>query len=116
MARATVQSETQRHVTRRIVLRRCRVCDWEDEVVERGAPDSELVELAEPGCPCCHAPAELVTVLHQAMTAPGEKNHDASVWGRQGGLKGGPARAKRLDPERRREIALKAAEARWRKR
>ena len=33
--------------------------------------------------------------------------------GRLGGLKGGPARAKRLSPERRSEIAKKAAAARW---
>lgn len=34
--------------------------------------------------------------------------------GRKGGLKGGKARAKQLTPERRSEIARKAAEARWR--
>jgi hypothetical protein len=34
--------------------------------------------------------------------------------GRKGGLKGGKARAKQLSPERRSEIARKAAEARWR--
>ena len=33
--------------------------------------------------------------------------------GRRGGLKGGPARAKRLTPEQRREIARRAARARW---
>lgn len=32
---------------------------------------------------------------------------------RKGGLKGGKARAKALSPEQRREIALKAAAARW---
>jgi hypothetical protein len=35
--------------------------------------------------------------------------------GRNGGLKGGKARAERLSPERRSEIAKKAAEARWAK-
>lgn len=34
--------------------------------------------------------------------------------GRVGGLKGGPARSERLSPERRKEIARAAAEARWR--
>jgi hypothetical protein len=34
--------------------------------------------------------------------------------GRSGGLKGGKQRAERLSPERRSEIARKAAEARWR--
>jgi len=33
--------------------------------------------------------------------------------GRLGGLKGGPERARRLSPERRKEIAQKAARARW---
>jgi len=34
--------------------------------------------------------------------------------GRKGGLKGGRARAKRLSPQRRTEIAKKAALTRWR--
>jgi hypothetical protein len=36
--------------------------------------------------------------------------------GRRGGKKGGPARRDKLTPERRTEIAKKAAEARWAKR
>lgn len=35
--------------------------------------------------------------------------------GRNGGLKGGAARAAALSPERRAEIARKAAQARWQK-
>ena len=35
--------------------------------------------------------------------------------GRPGGLKGGPARAERLTPQRRSQIAAKAASARWKK-
>jgi hypothetical protein len=35
--------------------------------------------------------------------------------GRIGGLKGGKARANKLSPEKRREIARKAAETRWNK-
>jgi hypothetical protein len=38
-----------------------------------------------------------------------------SSLGRIGGLKGGRARAARLPPEERRQIALKAARARWNK-
>lgn len=38
----------------------------------------------------------------------------ASMLGRRGGLKGGPARAAKLTAARRSEIAHKAAEARWR--
>lgn len=41
---------------------------------------------------------------------PGER-----IARRQGGLKGGKARAEKLSPERRREIALKATRARWAK-
>jgi len=41
------------------------------------------------------------------------KTFDAKALGRLGGLKGGRVRAERLSPERRREIAVKAASARW---
>ena len=43
-----------------------------------------------------------------------EERHDAAVTlGRAGGKKGGPARAAKLTLEQRREIAKKAAAARW---
>jgi len=45
----------------------------------------------------------------------GGKNPAAVELGRQGGLKGGRARAERLTPEQRSEIARKAAAARWAK-
>jgi hypothetical protein len=41
------------------------------------------------------------------------KNPAAVALGRLGGKKGGHARAHTLTPERRREIAVKAAKARW---
>jgi hypothetical protein len=41
------------------------------------------------------------------------KNPAAVSLGRLGGLKGGAARAKALSPTKRRAIAKKAAEARW---
>ena len=41
------------------------------------------------------------------------KNPAAVALGRLGGLKGGKARARSLSPERRKEIALKGARARW---
>ena len=41
------------------------------------------------------------------------KNPAAVALGRLGGLKGGKARAEKLSPEERREIAIKAAKARW---
>jgi hypothetical protein len=43
------------------------------------------------------------------------KNPAAVALGRLGGKKGGRARADRLDPERRHQIASAAARARWKK-
>lgn len=43
------------------------------------------------------------------------KNPAAVALGRLGGLKGGKARAVKLTPEQRSEIARIAAQARWRK-
>jgi hypothetical protein len=43
------------------------------------------------------------------------KNPAAVALGRLGGLKGGKARAANLSPERRKEIAQKAVQARWKK-
>lgn len=42
-----------------------------------------------------------------------KKNPAAVALGALGGLKGGVARAKKLSAQRRKEIATKAAEARW---
>lgn len=42
-----------------------------------------------------------------------EKNPAAVALGRLGGLKGGKARAEKLSAKRRKEIAEKAAKARW---
>ena len=60
-------------------------------------------------------------VVQQATgdAPPGEldgKNPAAVALGRLGGLKGGKARAAKLTPEERSEIARKAAKARWKKR
>jgi hypothetical protein len=43
------------------------------------------------------------------------KNPNAVALGRLGGLKGGKARASKMSPARRKEIAQKAAKARWKK-
>ncbi len=48
--------------------------------------------------------------------APPEPEVDLKKRGRKGGLRGGPSRAERLAPQKRTEIAKKAAEARWKKR
>ena len=44
-----------------------------------------------------------------------EKNPAAVALGRLGGLKGGRARATKLSPKKRSEIAKKAAQSRWNK-
>ncbi len=41
------------------------------------------------------------------------KEYDYKALGHAGGLKGGKARASKLTPEQRKEIAKKAAQARW---
>lgn len=46
---------------------------------------------------------------------PSEKNPHAVALGKLGGKKGGPARAKNLSAEERKEAARKAAKARWEK-
>jgi hypothetical protein len=43
------------------------------------------------------------------------KNPNAVALGRLGGLKGGKARANKMTPEQRKEIAQRAARARWNK-
>jgi hypothetical protein len=44
-----------------------------------------------------------------------DKDPAAVALGRKGGLKGGKARARKLSPKKRSEIAKKAAAARWTK-
>ena len=60
------------------------------------------------------------TTVEQPSAQPSKPTEDklrlrAQTTGRKGGLKGGRARAKRLTPERRSEIAQKAARTRWSK-
>ena len=57
-------------------------------------------------------------VMREATTAhepdePTPKNPAAVELGRLGGKKGGPARAAKLSPKKRSEIARKAAMTRW---
>ena len=61
--------------------------------------------------------AEATQELTDEPTEPilPEKNPAAVALGRLGGLKGGPARAKKLTKEERTEIARKAAKSRWHK-
>jgi hypothetical protein len=91
------------------VQRRCLVCDFVQQQIE-----PEETDIIGPPCTRCHAPTELIQVLTRRAVAH-EPNHHAAALGRLGGLKGGPARAAALSPKRRREIAITAARARWRR-
>ena len=51
--------------------------------------------------------------VHVMKIATGEIEEELPAKTRNGGLKGGKARAEALTPERRSEIAKKAASARW---
>lgn len=53
--------------------------------------------------------------LEDLQTLAKGKNPAAVTLGRLGGLKGGPARAKKLSRRRRKEIAEEAAKARWKR-
>jgi hypothetical protein len=55
----------------------------------------------------------LLTGTAPPETPKPEKDPAAVSLGRRGGLKGGKARAAKLSPEQRKEIAKKAAGARW---
>lgn len=59
---------------------------------------------------------DIATGQHEEVVpvqADDGKDPAAVSLGRRGGLKGGRARAERLTPERRKEIAKRAAAARW---
>ena len=58
--------------------------------------------------------AVLSKVTGEAKTEDG-KDAAAVSLGRRGGLKGGPARAKKLSAAKRSAIAKKAAKARWKR-
>jgi hypothetical protein len=60
--------------------------------------------------------ADLNRMAHRLVrdaTEPRDKPSAAQTNGRNGGLKGGKARAEKMSPEKRSEIARKAAQARW---
>jgi hypothetical protein len=90
----------------KFAYRKCQLCEWEGQLPysTRGEPD----------CPVCHAPTSLVAVLQPISQSDSlQKNPHAAALGRLGGQRGGPARAAMLSPKRRRDIARKAALARW---
>ncbi len=96
------------------------------EVAQREAPDARVVYVDNDRCKsgCAHARAWPVR-LPEAKFSWSLPHWLLQAWhtrpavtlavelGRQGGLKGGRARAEKLTPEQRSEIARKAARARW---
>lgn len=58
---------------------------------------------------------DLITSEDEEAEPQFEKNPAAVALGRLGGLKGGKARAEKLSAKKRKEIAKKAAKARWEK-
>jgi len=89
------------------VLRHCTLCDWEAQLIEAAGED--------PLCPWCYSRTEPAVVgrIVPEFPDPRDKNPHAASLGRLGGVKGGLARAASLTAKRRRDIALKAARARW---
>lgn len=63
-------------------------------------------------CSDCRAPTERIAILSRTTRSLAQNPHAAAL-GRLGGLKGGPARAAALSPQRRRAIARRAARKRW---
>lgn len=59
--------------------------------------------------------ARIIGEITGEIEKPKPKDPAAVSLGRRGGLKGGKARADKLSEERRKDIARKAAAARWRK-
>jgi hypothetical protein len=90
----------------RLVGRKCKVCEWHGDVMERSNQTFY--------CPWCHAPTALRRRARASRSVRGKNPHAAAL-GRLGGLKGGPARAAALSARQRRAIAAKAAKARWTK-
>ena len=62
-----------------------------------------------------YAIVQAATDESEPVEEPTTKNPHAVALGRLGGLKGGKARKEALTPERRKEIARKAIETRWKK-
>jgi hypothetical protein len=85
---------------------RCPDCQGAGVVEHEDWRDGKLTGSVKIGCQACRGIGWRVVEV-EAEESP------AAALGRKGGLKGGRARAESLSPERRREIAKKAAAARW---
>lgn len=66
--------------------------------------------------PCYHFFMDINTLAHKMVKKTTEEKNPAAVsLGRLGGVVGGHARARKLSAQRKKEIAQKAAQARWKK-
>ena len=66
-------------------------------------------------CQIAHSVVEAATDESEPVEQPDTRNPHAVALGALGGQKGGRARAEKLTPEQRKEIAKIAAAARWKK-
>ena len=89
------------------------------KVLDVVAPDAEpkaIKPAKNPPRPKGKQDAEDIDrAVGEGMAQPQEKNPAAVALGRLGGLKGGKARAAKLTPAKRKDIAKKAAAKRWAK-
>jgi hypothetical protein len=78
---------------------------------------SRKVQKKAPARATNHGAFDLVKQIEAMTSDPQADGKDplAVLLGRRGGLKGGHARAAKMTPSERRKSAMKAAQARWRK-
>lgn len=88
-------------------VRRCLVCDWEEQLTE-----PEDTDVLGPPCSRCHAPTERTAITARRVESATRNLHAAAL-SQLGARRGGLARAAALSAKRRREIARAAALARW---
>jgi hypothetical protein len=88
---------------------RCPDCKEAGVVEMEDWRDGKLAGTVKIGCQACRGIGWRVVEVE-------DEESPAATLGRAGGLKGGKARAEKLSPERRREIAQKAAATRWERR
>lgn len=84
---------------------------WLEADPDFGEPCTGVCELRL--CSSCGETLDTQKVEDRWICGPCQVSEMARALGRLGGLKGGKARAAALSPERRREIAVKAAYTRW---
>lgn len=82
---------------------------------KRSSKSEKRVDADDPNVAAFRVVQEATAEGEAPGKAPPVKNPAAVALGRLGGKKGGKARAAKLSPQERTEIARKAAEARWKR-